>query len=470
MTNEQDLPSVSNSTRKELHQQQEASMDRETKVLLKRIEDVKAQACKQFLQMLSVYAGKLDRLRALCAFHLWRLRMLGPEKYSEKATAATSGNIDVLALAKRLAYDAGLQSEAVLRLLFELDGVVGGSDEVRTNRKSLVNFLKTTLIEKFDMIRASAIKLQPFAARLNELTKEQASAASTETKPTEDEGYDVVEVPADDEVDLNSVEVEEEGQMEEEDRQTQTQKEEEQNKCAEEESEEIACIQTDGQDNDDDAHSKMDGQDDDDDDAHSKMDVAETDTETNSCEQEQEQDEDDILEKRVLSLRQRRPDLEYALPLQERSSADGSLLLWADVPGLQDVRVKVDVAKRALHVYGLRHAKRIVRVPVRDMWGMVHSYTRRQETAMEWFQQTLEVPAVFDLQHVKHMSTTSQLRFVLPRQTTARRRQLQEWTEAARHSQPATRRRMEQQPSYMQCRQPRQLFDPFAQFSQPWLF
>eukprot|EP00808_Paulinella_micropora_P006360 g42940.t1 len=238
------------------------------------------------------------------------------------------------------------------------------------------------------MIRASAIKLQPFAARLNELTKEQASAASTETKPTEVEGYDVVEVPANNQVDLNSVEVEEEGQMEQEDRQTQTQKEEEQNKCAEEESEEIACTQTDGQDNDDDAHSKMDGQDDDDD-AHSKMDVTEIDTETNSCEQEQEQDEDedDVLEKR----------------------ADGSLLLWVDVKGLQDVRVKVDVAKRALHVYGLRHAKRIVRVPVRDMWGMVHSYTRRQETAMEWFQETLEVPAVFDLQHVKHMSTTSQL-------------------------------------------------------------
>eukprot|EP00808_Paulinella_micropora_P006359 g42939.t1 len=104
-------PSVSDSTRKELHQQQEATMDRETKVLLKRIEDIKAKACKQFLQMLSVYAGKLDRLRALCAFHLWRLRMLGPEKYSEKATATTSGNIDVLTLAKRLAYDAGVQSE-----------------------------------------------------------------------------------------------------------------------------------------------------------------------------------------------------------------------------------------------------------------------------------------------------------------------------------------------------------------------
>eukprot|EP00808_Paulinella_micropora_P013329 g54894.t1 len=470
--------------------------DTNTVLRLKQIEDIKTRACSLAEPQLVVCSGKLERLRATWAFNLWKIRAL---------PSSAPVDLGLEAQAKRLAYDAGVQSENNLRLLFELDAVVGG-DQVRAARKALVKFLKTELIARFDAIRASALRLERvaeyFAARVDKPLQEHqppATSVSTsaqkrkskkakkgkkgkrgkanapvspkaegqvpkadiqvpiDTSSTDEDEDAIEEVPADAEVDLETV-VEE--PMRDVEVQNLTQQQESMQDV--QESNTTKAKQDVPQETHEDS---IEGMMRDVEEQKEAKEVEEQKVEKevdNEPEEEAEEgeEEEDTLAEAVSSLRQHKPRLKYPLQLRERALGDGSLLLWADMPGVtrDSYRVKVDNAKRTLSIFGLARTQQVIREPMRDIWGMVR-YAHRQVPVTKWFQETFSIPASFDLRKVEYTLQDQQLRIVLPSQPAAERRRRRAASPARRCYQPQA--------------DPEDFYNnmnPFAGFSNPWLF
>jgi hypothetical protein len=364
----------------------------EERTMFAKIEQILASA-KAFEPMATTLAQKLERLVARSALQLWKVQVLlenDKEKAAETlATASAAKAQHLTKLGNQLAYTSGVQSEHLLRLLFQLDSVLG-SDEIRVRRKKAVLYLKG-LMGRFDAIRARALNLEPIyikriMRKVSPLIPAPASSVEMEDEEKDIEDSDMHAVESEQSKAMaEEEETEDDPDIEEEEEEEEDEEEEEEKKGEEEEAEAAVVGEA-------------------------------ADAVT------------DELWDLVASLRQKSPELEFEFDLAQRSLLDG-VLLRGQGYGLnaENVRVKVCPKQKTLHLYGLRHVQRHRNItrqrqePRYDMFGNFRGYVpqryieRQPVKVTQWFSQTLQLPNSIDLNKVEHVvSRDGSLQVLLP--------------------------------------------------------
>jgi ribosomal protein L12E/L44/L45/RPP1/RPP2 len=386
-------------------------MDKQLATMFSKIEQIEGSA-RAFEPMLVTLQAKLERLVAQHALQLWKVQALVNEKKQEKNVSRAMADASLekanllTKLGNQLAYTSGVQSEHLLRLLFQLDSVMG-SEKIRSRRKKVVMYLKS-LMGRFDSIRARALNLEPVYIKriLHKVSHLSSPAPPSSGSPTESG-----ERPASASDMVDQTDEEEAEPTEPTEPVT----------SVGSTTEMVMMQETDSGDGHVDDRQKQKEQDnegEEDDEEENEEDDEEEDEEDEEDEGQEQAIPADPLWDRVHALRKLRPELEAGLDLSHRSLHDG-ILLQDLRAGLQPdtVHVKVDPVKRTCHIYGLKPVVTYRNVverrnePRYDMFGNLWGYepqryvTRKPIRTTQWFSQTLQLPKSIDLGRVDHAVT-----------------------------------------------------------------
>eukprot|EP00457_Paulinella_chromatophora_P004160 gb/GEZN01004170.1/.p1 GENE.gb/GEZN01004170.1/~~gb/GEZN01004170.1/.p1 ORF type:complete len:479 (+),score=94.78 gb/GEZN01004170.1/:87-1523(+) len=402
---------------------------------------------------------RLERLSALSALKLWEVNTLS----SALAASHTKPHEDAASLihhGHQLAYEAGLKSEHLLRLLFQLDSIMG-SDEVRARRKKTVLYIKD-LMARFDQLRARALNLESVYA--NRILKKAGAADTSKLQTDETE-----EMESEVETEMSSPPANSGSTKNDKLKQTKKGKKSKKGKKKSKKKKQdpaglsIKPTQTVKQDFDDegcieevpvddvlDTETEMPveseevvdekkNKDDTLDEAKEDQEVEESkedEGEGQPIEGKSESMEGGVqvepLELQVARLRKERPDLEFRVPLHERDLADG-VILYAELPGVdrQNLSVKADPQRRTLNIFGLRRGyERIDELSNlfdRGFFGGSRAWPEStHKPVTQWFTEQLQLPSTVDAAKMRvKLWQDGKLQIALP-YTAAKRRQVEQ--------------------------------------------
>jgi hypothetical protein len=209
---------------------QSVKLDPCSVLLLKKVGDL-ARNAMALRPKLLMFEDQLRRARGRVAIAMWRGRVcLHP--------AAKGAGFKALQLkVRRLAYDAGVHSEELFRLLCSADSIISDSDDIRRLRKAQVLSIKHA-ISQADSIRIQAQRLERFVVKRTNVSAGEAEEGDEGDNTSQDRAMASCEEAITCAEEGGDEEEEEEEEDEEEDEKEEDEEEDEEDDEEEEDQEE----------------------------------------------------------------------------------------------------------------------------------------------------------------------------------------------------------------------------------------